>query len=146
LAKTHHPFRHPRIPSHVRDLRHIPSHALPRHQRHHLDRGPSDSRQIGWVHQILVPVFPDQAVLLVGDSLIGQLPPSWVDPQAINLGIGAIGVADVRTHLHELDALSSARTLVLLVGTNNLVGQSTLPSGLSLDIEQLLAALPDKFR
>jgi lysophospholipase L1-like esterase len=99
-------------------------------------------RHLAALHQAMDPLYPAGAVVLVGDSLISQLPSRWVESRALNLGIGGIGVAGVHANLRGLSSLNTAKALVLLVGTNDVVGQRSLPAEIVPEMERLLAALP----
>ena len=84
--------------------------------------------------------LPPRSILLVGDSLAGMLPAGWVDSRAVNLGIGGAITEQVRTQLRDLHSLETARALVIIVGSNDLVHRS-IPAA-EADLRALLVALP----
>ena len=94
------------------------------------------------LHRALDPFVPDGAVLMLGDSLAGQLPPRLVDSKAINFAIGGIDLRGTKQLLAGRGDFARARAMVLIVGTNSLVGASTPPPTLEIELTALLAALP----
>ena len=87
---------------------------------------------------------PAGAVLLVGDSLIAQLPPHFVDRHALNYGVGAIRVEHVRVQLRRFHSLPQAAALVLLAGTNDLVDSPRAAEQAIEGMRTLLAELPPR--
>lgn len=85
---------------------------------------------------------PAGAVLLVGDSLIAQLPPRFVDHRALNYGVGAIRVEHVRAQLRRFRSLPQATAVVLLAGTNDLVDAPDAAAHAVVGMRALLAELP----
>ena len=92
------------------------------------------------LQRTLEPWLPARTVILAGDSLIGMLPSRLVDARAVNFGIGAATVETIRAQFHGLRTLPSARALVLLVGTNDVVHRPLAAA--EADLRALLAALP----
>ena len=88
----------------------------------------------------LDPWIPSRAVILSGDSLIAMLPARWVDEHAVNFGVGAATVGQIRAQLHGLRSPATARALVLLLGTNDVVHRPLAAA--EADLRALLAALP----
>jgi lysophospholipase L1-like esterase len=94
------------------------------------------------LHRVIDRWIPDGAVLLAGDSLIGQLPPRLVDSRAVNLAVGGVRTAEVRVMLREKNSPARSRALVLLVGTNDLVRVDSPSPALRAELSDLLAGLP----
>ena len=97
-------------------------------------------QRIPGLQRTLDPWLPKRSVLLVGDSLAGMLPPGWVDSRAVNFGLGGATTEQVRTQLRDLHSLDTARALVVIVGSNDLVHRSVQAA--EADLRALLAALP----
>jgi lysophospholipase L1-like esterase len=88
------------------------------------------------------PLIPRGVVLVSGDSIAAQLPPDWVAPDAVNLGIGGIGVRQLAQQLPRLGSLARARAVVIIIGTNDLVNVSAPPPGLAGELTRLLERIP----
>jgi lysophospholipase L1-like esterase len=82
---------------------------------------------------------PADAVMVAGDSFAVMLPERWIDARAIDFGLGGATTQHVRAHLQTLSAIGRARSLVLLVGSNDLVHR---PTEAEDDLRSLLADLP----
>lgn len=96
--------------------------------------------QLAELQRALDSWLPDRTVILAGDSLIAMLPGRWVDARSVNFGVGAATVENIRANLSGLRSPASARALVLLVGTNDVVHRPLAAA--EADLRALLAALP----
>ncbi len=105
-----------------------------------------DGARMPTLHRALDPHVPDGAVLMLGDSLAGQLPPRFVDPLAVNFAIGGFSVRATTGLVAGRRDFTRARAAVVVVGTNDLVGAATPPPALERDLATLLAALPDTLK
>ena len=88
----------------------------------------------------LDPWIPSRTVILTGDSLVALLPGRWVSERTVNFGVGAANVGQIRAQLHGLRSPTTARALVLLVGTNDVLHRPLAAA--EADLRALLADLP----
>lgn len=93
-----------------------------------------------WWQRMVDSWVPSGAVLVVGDSLAGQLPPRMVSGRVVVFGVGGALIEDAASYLRERKSLRRVSALVVIVGTNDLVHRTPEDSERALRV--LLAALP----
>lgn len=84
--------------------------------------------------------LPASAVVIAGDSFAVMLPARWVDARAAGFGLSGALVEHVRGQLRDLHSLRSARALVLLAGSNDVVHRPAAVA--ESELRALLAGLP----
>lgn len=85
--------------------------------------------------------IPDGSVIFIGDSLTESLAVSAVTNQAFDLGIAGDFIEGVTQRLPDYHSLAKARTIVLLIGTNNAAFQIN-DQRLEEDLRELANRLP----
>ncbi|HLG86632.1 MAG TPA: GDSL-type esterase/lipase family protein [Alphaproteobacteria bacterium] len=85
--------------------------------------------------------LPPGKIYFIGDSGIESLDVGQVAEHAVNYGIGGDTIAGVIRRLPVYKSLPSAQAIVLLVGSNDLIGRPSAEAG--KDYANLLAALPN---
>jgi len=85
------------------------------------------------------PVAPGSVVLL-GDSMVAQLPPALVSGDALNLGIGGDTVRRLAERLPLHGGLEAAAAVVVAVGVNDLKYRD--PVAVAADYAAMLSAIP----
>ncbi|WP_207481626.1 GDSL-type esterase/lipase family protein [Arenibaculum pallidiluteum] len=83
---------------------------------------------------------PDGAVLLLGDSMVEQLPAGIVDHRAVGLGVGGDTVRGLMHRLPLHRSAGRAGALVLAIGVNDLKYRD--PAEIAAEYAQLLAMVP----
>jgi lysophospholipase L1-like esterase len=80
-------------------------------------------------------------IVLLGDSLIENLPPDLVPPETLNLGLGGVRAAQLHQILGRYPSLHLAKAIVLEIGVNDLcIGNGG--DALQAEIQSLAASLP----
>lgn len=97
-------------------------------------------QHIAATQQSLDRWVPAGAVIVAGDSFAVMLPEHWMDGRAIDFGLGGASTRHVHAQLRTLSSISRAHALVLLVGSNDLVHNTTAQA--ETDLRALLADLP----
>ncbi len=95
-------------------------------------------------HQGVDAQVPAGSVLFFGDSIVQRLCVTCVNGQAVNFGIGGDTTLGVKTRLPRYQSVKQARSVVLSVGTNDLIRRPN--SEILENIDNILNGVPGKVR
>ena len=79
--------------------------------------------------------------VFLGDSHVQRMNVGAIVPAALNLGISGDTVRQLRSRIVTYNSVRSARQIVLLAGTNDLLERD--PDEIAADMRAILASLPD---
>jgi lysophospholipase L1-like esterase len=85
-------------------------------------------------------------VVLLGDSIMQQLPPIHSTSHVLNLGLGGITALDLANSLHRYPSLDKASAIVVSIGINDLCIERITEAALGGRIGKIAAALPSEVR